>query len=345
MLKAPISPDDDARIASLLQLQLLDTPIEERFERITRIASRALNMPIVAFTLVDALRQTFKSVQGMHGQDVSREISFCGHVVAGGEEMLIVPDARLDPRFSDNPMVACENGVNFYAGCPVHAPDGQKIGVLCAIDKRPREFDAEQIKCMKEFTAMVEAELHSFMLSKAQHKLLLDMEPSKRAALIDQQTKMWNRAGVALLLPHEWQSAAEQQNSLAVVMAEVDHFEKIITEQGQPVTDEAIKYVAHQLLTKLRADDVIARYDDRRFMMVLTKCAPSQLKMIVERFRALFDNNLVSTSAGHIPVTLSFGAACTAPGPGRESKQLVEQADKALSKAKKQGGNRVEIAD
>ena len=104
MIEPPLSPDEPFRLNSLRQLDLLDTPLEERFERITRLGRRLFQTPICAVSLIDADRQWFKSIQGLDAAQTSRDVSFCGHTILQ-HEILLVQDARLDPRFAKNPLV------------------------------------------------------------------------------------------------------------------------------------------------------------------------------------------------------------------------------------------------
>src|SRR5882762_8461897 len=123
MQKPASHPLEARRQRALLALQLLDTPIEERFERITRAASRELRMPMAAISLVDRARQWFKSSRGIEACETGRDVSFCGHAILGAGAF-VVPDARKDRRFADNPLVTGDPGIRFYAGHPVKAPDG-----------------------------------------------------------------------------------------------------------------------------------------------------------------------------------------------------------------------------
>src|SRR5262245_38724444 len=102
MIAPPLSPDEPLRLKSLRATKQLDTPLEERFERITRLARRLLQAPIAAISLVDADRQWFKSIQGGAICETDRTISFCGHTILQ-DEVMVIPDAREDERFSDNP--------------------------------------------------------------------------------------------------------------------------------------------------------------------------------------------------------------------------------------------------
>ena len=127
MLEPPVPADEPVRLIALRALNLLDTPAEERFERITRTAIRTFDVPIALISLVDAERQWIKSCQGFAISETPRSISFCGHAILQ-DQALVIPDARLDPRFVDNPLVTGGPHIRFYAGQPLSASCNSKKG-------------------------------------------------------------------------------------------------------------------------------------------------------------------------------------------------------------------------
>jgi len=141
MLPAPIPADDDARLQALRELLILDTPPEERFDRLVEFAAAEFDVPIALISLVDRERQWFKARVGLDACETSREISFCGHAIVQ-RDLFEVVDAALDPRFADNPLVIGGPLIRFYIGAPLVLPGGAAIGTLCVIDTQPREFDA-----------------------------------------------------------------------------------------------------------------------------------------------------------------------------------------------------------
>ena len=151
---------DAARVRALHELQLLDTPPEERFDRITRLACRLLGVPISLVALVDADRQWFKSRVGIELAETARATSFCTHTIQH-EHGLVIEDARLDPRFAANPFVLGEPRVRFYAGIPLAAPDGSRVGALCVIDSQVRQFDQDQMATLRDLAAIAGDELRS----------------------------------------------------------------------------------------------------------------------------------------------------------------------------------------
>ena len=158
MLKPEIPINEAARLQALQALKILDTPPEERFDRLTRIAQHALQVPIVLISLVDEDRQWFKSHQGLDATEIPRFISFCGHAILGAE-VFCIPDAMTDERFSDNPLVSGALGIRFYAGAPLELQNGYRVGTLCAIDMQPRQMSSEQLAMLRDLARCVTDEL------------------------------------------------------------------------------------------------------------------------------------------------------------------------------------------
>jgi PAS domain S-box-containing protein len=148
------------RLSSLHSLGILDTPSEERFDRITRLAMLALDVPIALVSLVDADRQWFKSCYGLDVSETDRDGSFCGHAILS-DDPLVVEDACEDERFAGNPLVTGEPNVRFYAGFPLSDRDGHKLGTLCVIDRVPRRLTPQQGRLMTELASMAETELNT----------------------------------------------------------------------------------------------------------------------------------------------------------------------------------------
>jgi phosphoribosyl 1,2-cyclic phosphodiesterase/DNA-binding response OmpR family regulator len=160
-------PQDEARRqAAVDRLGLLDTEAEERFDRHARIAATALNAPVALVTLVDRQRQWYKSHHGFDFSESARDIGFCAHTILDNEAM-IVPDALLDDRFAENPAVIGDPYVRFYAGVPLHAADGSRVGAFCIVDHKPRNLTASQVRMLKDIARMVEEELEAQPVKKS----------------------------------------------------------------------------------------------------------------------------------------------------------------------------------
>lgn len=327
------------RLNSLLNTRLLDTPIDNRFERVTRLVQNMLKVPIASFNLVDKDRQWTKSVQGLSVVEIARDLSFCSHAIQG-ERTLIVNDARTDDRFSNNPLVIGNPNIVFYAGCPVHAPDGQKIGALCAIDKKPRELLPREIQMLRDLAGVLESELRLDALREKVAGLEEQLNAAERNSRIDSLTRLSNRAGIIDILKREWAIALRNKTPIGVVVADIDHFRVINDTHGSETGDEVLRQLARTLLSTLRYEDAIGRTEGGEFVILLPGCPESRILETVERIRRETLLADIETDKGVLPVTVSFGASSVVPVEGMEMTDMLEHADIALMAAKKQGRNR-----
>jgi signal transduction histidine kinase/ActR/RegA family two-component response regulator len=184
MIAAPIPANDEERVKALHQLGILDTPPEERFERLTQIAMTVLRTPMASVSLIDKDRQWFKSSPGMGSGDIDRSISFCGHTILQ-KEPLVINDTHTDQRFHDNPVVVNSPGVRAYVGIPLFSRDNFCIGSLCVVDTQKRDFTAEEIKIMQSLAVVVENELTNVVLNES----LEEAREARRAAEAADQAK------------------------------------------------------------------------------------------------------------------------------------------------------------
>ena len=153
MTSASTPPNEAERLAELLRYRVLDTGKEVAFDRITRLASTLLEMPIALVSLVDQHRQWFKSEVGLGRAETTREGSFCSHAI-NQNTPLIVGDTHADARFSTNPLVLQAPKIRFYAGAPLTTPSGLNVGTLCVLDHQPRVFSPKQTQVLCDLAAL-----------------------------------------------------------------------------------------------------------------------------------------------------------------------------------------------
>jgi GAF domain-containing protein len=147
-MTATMPSTETARVAALNRYAILDTEPEQSFDDLVVLASFVCRTPIATLSLVDDHRQWFKSKVGVEIRETPREISFCAHAIQQ-EELFIVPDAREDPRFKENPLVLGDPHIRFYAGAPLIDEDGYALGTLCVMDRQPRELDDTQKEALR----------------------------------------------------------------------------------------------------------------------------------------------------------------------------------------------------
>ncbi|WP_308798695.1 PP2C family protein-serine/threonine phosphatase [Agromyces silvae] len=150
--------DDDARQRAVEELGILDTPREERFDRVARLAHELFEVPMVSVTFLDGDRQFRKAEIGLGGREAAREQSFCDATVRGSGT-LVVEDAATDPRFAENPFVVGEPNLRFYAGHPLQAPGGEQVGTLCIVDTAPRTMDSHERELLRDLAGWLQSEL------------------------------------------------------------------------------------------------------------------------------------------------------------------------------------------
>lgn len=156
-----ITPEDeDRRLVVLRSYDVLDTPAERRFDRITGLVSAVLGAPIVLISLVDADRQWFKSRCGLDAAETGRDVSFCAHAILD-DVSLVVPDATADPRFSDNPLVTGPPRIRTYLGVPLTSPCGAAIGTLCAMWSEVTPISPRQVEQAEDFARIVMEQLEA----------------------------------------------------------------------------------------------------------------------------------------------------------------------------------------
>lgn len=312
-MKKPDFPANEAsRLESLRALQVLDTDAEERFDRLTRLAQRMFDVPIALVSLVDADRQWFKSAAGLDASETPRDISFCGHAILG-DEVFTVADASQDLRFSDNPLVTTEPSIRFYAGCPLKALDGHKLGTLCLIDRKPRQMTDQDLEALQDLAEMAEQELAATQL-----------------ATLDDLTMISNRRGFILLANKALQMCARNGLPATLLYLDLNDFKSINDTHGHCEGDRALLAFTGLVKATFRESDVFARLGGDEFCILLTGTDADQAMDSVTRLRnrthdfndRLQENYLLAFSAGVLEIDFSQ------PLPDIES--LIGDADQLM---------------
>ncbi|MGL4517368.1 MAG: sensor domain-containing diguanylate cyclase [Shewanella sp.] len=251
-MQTPLVPENERlRLDALRRLAVLDTPAEERFDRITRMARNMFDVPIALVSLVDENRQWFKSCCGLPVFETPRDISFCGHAILG-ETLFVVEDASQDTRFADNPLVTGEPHIRFYAGHPLEVGNGLKLGTLCIIDRKPRILGQREKALLSDLASMVESELQAIQM-----------------ATIDELTGITNRRGFMLLGEKSLQYAFRVKLPLSLLFLDLNHFKEINDKFGHDIGDDALRQMAEILCNVFRDADIFARLGGDEFVVLL----------------------------------------------------------------------------
>lgn len=317
MQKAPKLPNETLRLKSLQSLKVLDTEPEERFDRITRLARKIFNVPIALVSLVDHDRQWFKSHAGIEASETPRDISFCGHAIAG-HDVFIVPNASRDERFCDNPLVVEEPSIRFYAGYPLRAPNGTRLGTLCLIDTTPRVFSTHEAETLKGLGEMVEAELSSVTM-----------------ATTDELTGLPNRRGFKLLAEHALKGCAEASLPATVILIDLDGFKRINDDLGHEAGDAALVEFARCLIKSGDRADIVARLGGDEFCGFATGSTLARGNDLVGRLVARVAEVNANRDSDY-PIQFSAGCASFDASNNAQLVELMQAADEAMYRQKSQ---------
>jgi len=281
-MKKPEIPADEAlRLKSLKSLNILDTPPEERFDRIVRMARRMFDVPCAFISLIDSERQWFKASIGLDFDDIPRADAICAHAIAG-DQILIIHDAAADNRFSDGPLVLGDTNARFYASCPLALENGSKVGTLCILDDHPRILDEESYKLLRDLAATVEREF-SIMQS----------------AITDELTGIYNRRGFLLAANHSLNLCVRQDLPATLAYLDLSEFTLINDSFGREEGDRLLTDIARHLKSACRPSDIFARLGADEFVALFINAPGDAAESIMTRFRQKLQNSPRSHSKGY----------------------------------------------
>jgi diguanylate cyclase (GGDEF)-like protein len=288
-MEPPKLPEDEAlRMATLIGYNVLDTTPEERFDRVTRMAKRLFNVPIALVSIIDENRQWFKSSMGLDATETPRDISFCGHAILDSE-VFIVRDTLQDVRFADNPLVTAAPSIRFYAGCPLRAINGQRLGTLCIIDNKPRDFPPSDALALQDFAAIVERELAAVQL-----------------ATLDELTNIANRRGFLFLAQQQIERGARNGEKMCLAYFDLDAFKAINDTFGHAEGDRALSAFSATMVESFRQSDVCARIGGDEFVVLFNNGHIELVEELMARFKASLVDKV---EALEIPYMIDFSYA------------------------------------
>lgn len=340
---------DPARLQAVRDTGLLDTPPEESFDRLTRLATMLLEVPATFVSLVDAERDFYKSAVGFDEPLASeRELkgrTFC-HVALLSPRPLLLDDVLALPGLAAVPTVRTL-GVRAYAGVPLVTPDGQILGSFCAVDMQPRQWTERDVAVLTELAhaTLREITLRQALVRLAEANRLLAEEMRKVGVLnerlselahTDALTALYNRRAYDQELAREWRRVQRNGAALSVLLIDADHFKSINDQHGHAVGDRVLQALAALIQRSAREIDVAARIGGEEFAVLLSDTGATSALNVAERIRSQIAQSDTMPVTG---VTVSIGVATLAAEESAAS--LQHRADQALYMAKSQGRNRV----
>ncbi|WP_257168884.1 sensor domain-containing diguanylate cyclase [Bradyrhizobium sp. SRS-191] len=312
--------DDARRLEALAELDILDTPRELAFDRLTGLCRKMFDVPMSTLTFIDGHRQWFKAAEGMAEQEGDRRPALCNYAIRQSEP-LVIPDTHQDPRLDGNVLVYGKPFIRFYAGAQLRI-SGANVGTLCVMDTRPRAFGALEVEMLQDLAAIAVDEL---MLRN------LSLRDSLTGAL---SRRAFRSEGERL------RALAERHgHALTCALLDVDHFKSVNDTHGHGVGDVVLTKVVEACQNVLRASDVIGRLGGEEFGIVLPHTRLGDAMAVLEKMRSAVAALSIDSPSGPIRVTASFGVVDFTPGQPFDA--MLERADQAMYAAKTNGRNQV----
>jgi diguanylate cyclase (GGDEF)-like protein len=314
------------RIGALRNYKILDTPPEEAFERIVRLARSTLRVPIAQISFIDRERQWLKAGEGAVPREMPRGESFCTYTLES-DAPLVVRDAQHDARFCELPLVKEAPFVRAYAGVPLRSPLGLHIGTLAVMDTAVREIGPQEVSILQDLAHLVMDELELRLVSST-----------------DSLTGALSRLAFLNTAGRDIAEARRKPRDLSCILLDLDAFKAMNDTYGHAVGDRILQEVVVMIRADLRAgqrgEDYLGRLGGEEFAILLPGAGRAAAREVGERLRQRMMQASFAVPGGEVQLTVSLGVASLNHGDtGIED--LLRRADDALYAAKTAGRNRL----
>lgn len=277
MKNSEFSTDETQRLVTLHELGVLNTTSEHRFDHLARMAKQIFDVPIVLVNLLDKHHQWFSTCIGLAAGKVPQEISFCDHAILN-DDLLLVSDALLDDRFANDPLVVDVPKIRFYAGCPLRDAEGVCLGTLCLMDRKSRDFTAEQQELLRGLAVIAEHEIVAVELTT-----------------VDESTGISNQRGFIQLAQHSLDLCLRQQVPASLVRLELIRFKSIKRKFGKAESNRVLSEFAELMKRTIRITDLCARIGEGEFVLLLINASEELATEVLVKLKRSFGEMNEST--------------------------------------------------
>jgi diguanylate cyclase (GGDEF)-like protein len=331
------------RLATLRMGDLLNTPLESRFNRLAHLARRALGVQAATISLFDDEREWIKAAAGSDLWERPLAQSLAASLSRDGVPVL-VDDARQDDRCRLHHLVTEAAGVRFIAVYPLRDQANNVIGALVAYDTAPHQSTDEMAEVLRDVGQLAQRELFLLEAGGAQEQLLGKLNAARRQALLDDLTRLWNRRGALQLLEHAINDDGAQNGGLGVCIADLDRFKDVNDGHGHSAGDALLKTSAATMVDSVRPGDSVCRLGGEEFLLIIRAVTAPELTNVLERVRARVAAQAVRIREVTLRVTVSLGGYLYPFDEPTTPRDLLGRADRALYQAKAAGRNVVVVS-
>ena len=330
----------------LQRYKILEGSEQFNAAHVARTAALVFGIPFILVALNERYRDWYHCAHGVDANDHDRLQAFCAHANLS-EGAFFVEDVRRDTYFANNPAVTDSPRVGFFAGAPLHNPEGKRFGTMCLIDSKPRKFTQVDLDILVSFALLVGQDICLRSAGRYAIRDLIESEEDKCTlfdlAMTDPLTQTLNRRAFFRFSEREVSRASRYGTQLAVLMLDIDHFKQVNDVHGHAVGDVVLKAMVKTISDSIRDEDLIGRLGGEEFAIVLPQTSPERAEIVANRLRQEIKALTFEGEGGTFNVTISIGIS----EPTDSDMDIVaslERSDKALYTAKRNGRDRVVIA-
>ncbi len=300
---------------------ILEAPAEKSFDRMLRLAETALCTPIVLMSFGGRHHQWLRSSRRLDPVTDPRLTLLCDYAFEKSD-FYVVPNTLEHPAFHNSPLVVGEPNIRSYASVPLRRENGLKVGAICAVDDKERDFTKDQLDLLGDLA-----------------QLMAEQIELRQIATTDSLTGALTRRAFEVEVTREYRRNRRYQRDLSVIAVDVDHFKKINDNYGHAAGDLVLKNVVLQIKQGLRDVDFLGRLGGEEFVVGLPETALDGAAIAAERLRETIAGMAIVSNGDRISVTASFGIAGLSRADS-DWKEMLGRADVALYRAKEEGRNR-----
>lgn len=313
--------NEQQRLEELYAMKILDTAAEQRFDQYAQLAATILDVPIALISFVDKDRQWFKSAFGLDADETPRNISFCAHALVE-DEILVVPDTQIDPRFLGNPLVEGEPGVRFYAGAVIRGPNGHPLGTCCAIDHKERKLSDPERAAMLQIARMVERELQITAEAIGETREL------QSYGLLDATTGLPNMELFSAKLDKAIETAAETSRALLLAIVRVEKFDGLEAALGIKVAKYLVGQLARRIQTIASPEYLIGQDGNDKLCVLLPLASGQTSELILNELLSCI-RDPIDLADHSVSIRVSIGGS-QYPRHANSGEKLLKRAHTAL---------------